>query len=87
LAQAFIHETSKAFGIGTAIPCSTGAGVEKNNFEATVSKNQLNKVITTPKKKYEKPELVRYGTVQQLTRKGMSGSRDGGSFPQARTAL
>ena len=40
-----------------------------------------------PKKTYEPPRLIVYGTVQDLTQKvAARGTLDGGSFPTPRTA-
>ena len=40
-----------------------------------------------PKKTYEPPRLIVYGTVRDLTQKvGIRATLDGGSFPTPRTA-
>lgn len=42
----------------------------------------------SPKKLYVAPALVRYGTVQQLTKKvGMNGNHDGSRFPRTKTHI
>ena len=43
-------------------------------------------LLRGPKKPYMSPKLTIYGTVQELTKaRGISGNRDGGSFPRFRT--
>jgi hypothetical protein len=43
---------------------------------------------TTPKKTYEPPRLIVYGTVRDLTRDvGRHGNKDGGLAPTIRTSI